>query len=158
MSKEEVIVAIRGAFAATKRPDLEDFVHCEQCEIFVGTLLDSCPEAWEEISAEYISSESSALTAVTPRGWRFLLPAYMVWHLQHYDRHTDSSTVDNLVWNLTWDEDKDEHIVDGFRSLSRQQASAVDAFLGFIAAQNHDPRLAADATKARRLYWARAAA
>ena len=81
MSKEEVIEAIRRAFAETKRPDPDDFVHCEQCEIFVGRLLDTCPDTWEDIRSDYISRESSALTAVTPRGWRFLLPAYMIWHL-----------------------------------------------------------------------------
>jgi hypothetical protein len=156
MSKEDVIVAIRRAFAETRRPDLHDFVHCEQCEIFLGSLLDSCPERWQDIRSEDISRESSALTAVTPLGWRFLLPAYMLWHLQQYDQKTDANTVDNLVWNLAWDEDKDEHIVDGFRSLSRQQAAAVDAFLSFIEAESHDARLASDATKARQLYWARA--
>ena len=157
MSKEDVIVAIRRAFSETGRPDLHDFVHCEQCEIFLGTLLASCPERWQDIRSENIARESSALTAVTPHGWRFLLPAYMLWHLQHYDQKTHSNTVDNLVWNLTWDEDKDEHIVDGFRSLSRQQASAVDAFLRFIEAQTYDARLASDAMKARQLYWAHAA-
>lgn len=32
-----------------------DFAHCEQCEIFLGTLLESCPESWEEISSEWSS-------------------------------------------------------------------------------------------------------
>jgi hypothetical protein len=75
----------------------------------------------------------------------------------YYDQQTESNTVDYLVWNLTWDDDTDEHIVEGFRGLSRQQTSAVDAFLRFIAAQSHDHRLAADAAKARQSYWAGAA-
>ena len=108
MSNKEVIEEIRRAFAGTKRPDPRDFVHCEQCEIFLGRYLECCPETWEEIRSEDISYESSALTAVTPRGWQFLLPAYMVWHLQHYDQKTNSSTVDYLVYNLTWSEDKDD--------------------------------------------------
>ena len=151
-----MIEGIRRAFAETKRPHPDDFVHCEQCELFVGRLLDTCPDTWEDISSEYIACESSALTAVTPRGWRFLLPAYMIWHLQNYNRRTESDTVDNVVWNLTWNENMDDHIVAGFRALSFQQVRAVDAFLAFIAGQTDDPGLAADAAKARESYWVRA--
>jgi hypothetical protein len=158
MSKEEVIEIIRRAFADAKRPNSNDFVHCEQCELFLGRFLRFCPETWAAISAEDIADESSALTAVTPNGWRFLLPAYMVWNLNHYDARTDSNTVDNVVSNLTRDTSQDEHIAAGFNSLSRQQVLAVDAFLTFIAAQTHDPYLAADAAKARASYWAQAAA
>jgi hypothetical protein len=158
MSKEEVIETIRHAFAETTRPNSGDFVHCEQCQLFVGRLLETCPDTWEEIDADYIASESSALTAVTPRGWRFLLPAYMIWHIQNYNQRTDSNTVDYIVWNLTWDENKDDHIDAGFRTLSSPQVRAVDAFLAFIAAQTDDPGLAEDAVKARESYWARAAA
>jgi hypothetical protein len=158
MSKEELIETIRLAFAETKRPNPDEFVHCEQCQLFVGPLLETCPDTWDEIGADYIASESSALTAVTPRGWRFLLPAYMIWHLQNYNQRTDSDTVDNIVWNLTWVENKDDHIAAGFRSLSSLQGRAVDAFLAFIAAQTDDPGLAADAVTARESYWARAAA
>ena len=64
--------------------------------------------------------------------------------------------MDNVIWNLTWDENKDEHIAAGFRTLSPEQVRAVDAFLGFIAGQSDDPRLAADAAKARDSYWTRA--
>jgi hypothetical protein len=158
MSKEEVIEAIRRAFAETKRPNLDDFVHCEQCEIFVGPLLETCPDTWEDIRSDYISCESSALTALTPRGWRFLLPAYMIWHLQNYTQRNGSNTVDNIVWNLIWDENTDDHIAAGFQTLSSQQVRAVDAFLAFIAAQTDDRGLAADAAQARESYWARAAA
>lgn len=157
MSKEQVIDVIRRAFEGTRRPDSGDFVHCEECELFVGRFLRFCPETWAAISADDIAHESSALTAVTANAWRFLLPAYMVWHLEHFDAVTVSNTVDNLVYNLTWDTSTDDHIAAGFRSLSRQQVLAVDAFLTFMAAQSHDPHLAADAAKARASYWAQAA-
>ena len=157
MSKADLIEGIRQAFAGTPRPDPPDFV-CEQCELFLGCFLKACPATWEEIRSEDISKESSALTAVTPRGWRFLLPAYMVWHLQHYDRQTSSNTVDYLIYNLTWSENKDDHILGGFRSLSPKQMRVVDAFLAFIAAQTYDDILAEDAAKARASYWKDAAA
>ena len=44
MSKEQVIEVIRRAFEDTKRPDSDDFVHCEQCELFLGRFLRFCPE------------------------------------------------------------------------------------------------------------------
>lgn len=153
-----MIEAIRRAFEGTTRPDPHDFVHCEQCEIFLGRFLTSCPERWEEIPADDISHESSALTAVTPGGWQFLLPAYMIWHLHNYNRCTDSNTVDNLIWNLTWDDNTDDYIAQGFRILSPKQVRAVDAFLAYVAAQTDDLSLAGEAAKARASYWARAAA
>lgn len=158
MTKDEVIESIRRAFAGTTHPGSLNFVHCEQCEIFLGRLFEGCPERWEEIRSDDISYESSALTAVTPLGWQFLLPAYMLWHLENYNQRTDSNTVDNIVWNLTWEDNKDDHIAEGFQTLSAEQVRAVDAFLAFIAGQTDDPRLAADAAKARESYWARAAA
>jgi hypothetical protein len=158
MTKDDVIESIRRAFAGTRHPGPGDFVHCEVCEIFLGRLLEFCPERWEEIRSDDISYESSALTAVTPLGWQFLLPAYMTWGLQNYNQRTESSTVDNIVWNLTWNDNKDEHIAAGFRTLSPEQVRAVDVFLAFIAGQTDDSRLAADAAKARESYWARAAA
>lgn len=152
------MAAIRRAFAGIGRPHPDDFVHCEQCEIFLGRFLECCPDNWEEIRADDIADESSALTAVTPRGWQFLLPAYMIWHLQNYNRPTDSNTVDHVVWNLTWSESTDDYIAEGFRTLSPEQVRAVDAFLTFIARQTDDATLAADAETARRSYWATAAA
>lgn len=157
MARDLVIESIRHAFAGTTRPARENFVQCEQCEIFVGRLLASCPASWEEIRSDYIPHESSALTALTPLGWQFLLPAYMIWHLQNYSQCTDSNTIDNVISNLTWSEDMDEHLVAGYRTLTHAQVRAVDAFLAFIAEQNDDVRLAADAAKARALYWAKAA-
>jgi hypothetical protein len=158
MRKEDVIEVIRSAFVRTTRPSTADFVHCEQCEIFLTRFLESCPAKWDEIPPDDISHESSALTAVTPLGWQFLLPAYMIWDLENYNQRTDSNTVENVVWNLTWDDNKDEHIAAGFLMLSPEQVRAVDAFLAFIAGQNDDPILAADAAKARESYWKRAAA
>jgi hypothetical protein len=157
MPKEEVISRIRRAFAEITRPSLDDFVHCELCEIFLTRFLESCPARWEEIRSDDIAYESSALTAVTPLGWQFLLPAYLIWHLQNYDQPTDSNSVNHIVWNLIWNDDQDEHIAAGFRTLSLEQVRAVDAFLAFVASQDDDPMLAADAATARESYWARAA-
>src|SRR5687767_331164 len=126
MPKEAVIDAIWRAFGAVTRPSLDDFVHCEQCEIFVGRLLVSCPANWNEISSYYSSHESSALNALTPLSWQFLLPAYMTWHLQNYNQRKDSSTVGTVVWNLVWDEPIDEHNPAGFRTLYLEQVRTVD--------------------------------
>jgi hypothetical protein len=157
MTKDDVIESVRRAFAEATHPGPANFVHCEQCEIFLGRFLEFCPERWEEIRSDDISHESSALTAVTPLGWQFLLPAYMIWHVQNYNQRTGSNTVDNIVWNLTWDDNKDEHIAAGFRTLSTEQVSAVDVFLAFVAGQTVAPMLAADAAKARESSWERAA-
>ncbi len=149
---DEIVGLVQGAFAEARAPSQGEIAHCEQCELFAGRFLAGLPSGWRRIADEDLAYESSALTAVTPSAWRFLLPAYIVWHLNNYDRST-SNTVDHLIYQLTRSESTDRHIADGYQSLSQTQVRAVAAFLEFIAGQQHDPILANDAQRALASYW-----
>jgi len=151
-SRDEVIAQIQAAFADTARPAMAEFAHCAQCELWLERFLPSCPERWDRISSENIEYEYAALTACTPAAWRFLLPAYITWHLRH---HADSSsnTVDHLIYQLTRSDRTDPHILAGYESLSPAQTHAVAAFLSFVAGETDDEFLACDAAEALSSYW-----
>jgi hypothetical protein len=75
-----------------------------------------------------------------------------VWHINNYERST-SNTVDHLIYQLTHSASLDQHMAEGYDSLSQAQVRAVAAFLEFIATQQHDPVLANDARAALTSYW-----
>jgi hypothetical protein len=157
LTGDQVVGLVQEAFADVPAPSRDEVAHCEQCELFVQRFLVHLPSDWRRIADEDLAYESSALTAATPSAWRFLLPAYIVWHLNHYDRST-SNTVDHLISQLTRSESTDRHIAEGYEGLSLAQVRAVAAFLEFIAGQQHDPILANDAQVALASYWRERAA
>ena len=152
MTRDQVARLVSDAFADVPAPAETEIAHCEQCELWVERFLVGLPSDWRQIAAADIAHESSALTAVTPSALRFLLPAYLVWHLDHYE-HSPSNTVDHLIYQLTRGDCTDPHIADGYDSLSPSQVRAVAAFLEYVAGLQHDPTLAADAHRALASYW-----
>ena len=152
LSKRSVIRLIERAFRGERRPERDELAHCEQCSLWVERFLEFCPDDWRQIPDADIAYEAEALTAVKPAAWRFLLPAYLVWHLENFD-DSSSNTVHHLIYQLTLEESTDAHIRDGYESLSREQRRAVAAFLRFIARQPHDEFLARDASKALSAHW-----
>ena len=157
MTRDMVARLVAEAFADVAAPSPLDIAHCEQCELWVTRFLAGLPDDWREIDADDLAHESSALASVTPAAWQFLLPAYMVWHLDHC-RDSPSNTVDHLISQLTRGDATDPWILEGYESLSGKQARAVSTFLGFVASQQHDLLLAENAQRALDSYWrARAA-
>lgn len=157
MTSDQVVRVVSEAFADVPAPLPTELAHCEQCEIWVQRFLAGLPVDWRQIADDDLAYESSALTAVTVSAWRFLLPAYIVWHL-HHSEDSSSDTVDKLIYQLTRSDSTDSHIADGYESLSPPQVRAVAAFLEFVAGQRRDPILATDAERALASYWrARAA-
>jgi hypothetical protein len=152
VTRDQVARLVSEAFADVPAPSATEIAHCEQCELWVERFLVRLPSDWRQIAAADLAYESSALTAVTPSAWRFFLPAYIVWHLDHFE-HSSSNTVDHLIYQLTRSDSTDAHIADGYDSLSQGQVRAVAAFLEFVAGQQHDPILAADAQRALVSYW-----
>jgi hypothetical protein len=152
----DVAALIKNAFANVYRPRQNRFCHCAQCEIWLERFLNSPEVFWQDLKAEDIAYECSALNAVWPEGWRFLLPAYMTWHLAN--SKSDSSTGDHIIWNLTLTEIEEALQRQRFESLSKSQALAVLAFLQHVAGTAEEESQRRDAEKAIESHWRRAAA
>ena len=152
MTGDQVARLVSEAFAEVSAPLPTEIAHCRECEIWVTRFLAGLPSDWRQIADDDIASEYAALTAVTAEAFRFLLPAYIVWHLHHYEDSV-SNTVDHLIYQLTRGDATDPHIAEGYESLSQPQVQAVAAFLEFVVGQRQDPILAADARLALASYW-----
>jgi hypothetical protein len=63
-------------------------------------------------------------------GWRFHLPAYLIWTLKNW-RTSTSITSDFVVWGLRL-RDNSEYDLERFHSLSIEQSKAVLAFLDHL--------------------------
>ena len=151
-TRDQVAQLVSAAFSDEPAPLPNEIAHCEQCELWVERFLAGLPPDWRLIPADDLAYESSALTAVTPQALRFLLPAYMVWHLHHFEG-SRSNTVDHLIYQLTRSDSTDPHTAEGYESLSKNQVRAVAAFLEFVASQRHDLKLATDAEHALASHW-----
>jgi hypothetical protein len=153
-SKSKVIQLIRRAFWETLAPGPDEILHCAACELWLESFLPALPEHWQQLRDDDIDLEYAALTAVKPKASRFLLPAYLIWHLRNYDC-SSSNTVGHLIWQLTRTEKTDIYILECYEGLSSEQVRAVAAFLSFMVRQDDDARLAGDAAQALSSYWAK---
>lgn len=139
-----------------ERPEPERFSHCDECNLWLERFLNSPAASWRVLSADDVSYEYAALTAVTPAGWRFLVPAYLLWYVKN--PHANSNTREHLLWQLTLREDDDDHKRACFESLDLRQAKAVVAFLDFVAENSEVESSIRDARIAAESYWRRAGA
>jgi hypothetical protein len=87
----------------------------------------------------------TTLLFMDPKGWRFYLPAYMIWSLRNW-RTTSSPTADFLIWSLGR---IDEWMLERCRTLTLPQAQAVHEFVRFFCEYSGD-REPRDAMQA---YW-----
>jgi uncharacterized protein DUF6714 len=107
---------------------------------------------WQDIPETDIEQCDTALTFLDPIGFRYYLPAYMVWTLNHYE-HSESMSVDSTIYALDYCFLFRGLAMERFRPFSREQSEAVCAFLHFIAEEAGGM---ADDTAARRAlkrYW-----
>ena len=101
---------------------------------------------WRDVPGWKIERFHSALSFLDVKGWRFYIPAYMVWTLRNW-RTTDSPTVDSLIWDF--DPDFKISFLPRYASLASEQACAVCQFLQFFCDYSGEP----DACKAMAAYW-----
>ncbi len=164
---EAVIQAIRSAFHGVA---LEDGVSMSQARVKDdwGTWeveakareLDK-ETGWEEISDEKIEELSDILPFLDSKGFRFYIPAYMIWSLRHPE--STSWVRDGTVYSLDDHSGKgsifeyDESIHKGqiwrFALLSEKQSRAVYEFLRYI--EKNCDGFSEDASAYITTYWGR---
>ncbi len=81
---QELINQIREAFDAVPQPSDEELLHpdcMDDCDIlqFYGGV------RWQDMSDEMIVYNYAALTAFSPKAFRYYLPAYLLWTLRNAD-------------------------------------------------------------------------
>jgi len=108
---------------------------------------------WQEVPESDIEENYSILSFLDPIGFRYYIPAYMVWSLRHWER-ADSNSVFSTVDHLTLVDRLDlrEYHLARFRVFSPDQRSAVQSFLRHMATYSEE--YSEDASKALASYWA----
>jgi hypothetical protein len=112
---------------------------------------------WRDVPGASIEECPDALSYLDPVGWRFYLPAYMRWALQHL-KASHNAAIDHAIYSLDCGESPPsavERSIERFRTLNRAQAQAVHGFLTF-ASQNDDTCDSVVAQQALDRYWSRA--
>lgn len=146
---EEVAGEILRSFAGVTRDDgvtlhealvIDDYG--SDAERAAARELDT-DRRWQDVPGHLIEGHSDALHFVDPKGFRYYLPAYMVWALRHF-RTSDSFSVDHVIFSLTLGKGSDANTglcdmrgwaLERFRLLTGDQSRAVCRFLRFMAGQ-----------------------
>lgn len=139
---------IRLAFADVPRPDDAGLVHPSSHD---GTDLEVLHgvEHWEDLDDSRIRAGYSALSFLSPEGFRHFIPAFMVWVLQHPT--SAAAVIDSTVWAFDVELYPDElrpYVASHWSMLDEGQRVAVRAFLSVMAGTHPDAGRTRDAWQA----------
>lgn len=88
---------------------------------------------WQDVLDEDIENHHSILSFLCPKGFRYYIPAYMIWTLKNY-KTSGSSSVDSTIYafDLSEDQDMQEWAMSRFSILTPEQSKAICHFLRFM--------------------------
>lgn len=127
MNIKECQAEIDNAFQAVKRPT--KWLHPQSYD---DTELKPVYEylTWKEIPDQVISSQNAALCFAGPDSFRYLLPAYMQFALNHI--FTSDFGVDSAIYALSPDRPEDPFQESKYTLLTPEQTSAIRSFLSVM--------------------------
>jgi hypothetical protein len=106
---------------------------------------------WQDVPDEWIEYFYDVFSFFDAKGFRYYIPAYMIWVLKNY-RSSPSSSVDFTIYALGIYEDVDDPYA-RFRLLNAKQSEAVCNFLKLMATHGVDWVDTRVAKKALNQYW-----
>ena len=140
---EAIIEAIRTAFAGVPRGRIT--LHEAEVLDLYGSVAErkearrrDTEESWDQVPDRDIEECTTALCYLDPEGWRYYLPAYMIWSLRHF-RVSNSMASDATIYTLNPHADDSEFrdgAMDRFRRLDLAQSRTVCRFLRTMAAND----------------------
>ncbi len=107
---------------------------------------------WQDVP-ETVLARLSGMSFLDPKGYRYYLPAYMRWMLNHPD--VDSNSQDSTIYSLTQTKGLEEWELARWRMLNDVQAAAVCRFLRFLVAYSRSYFDDRHAQLALDEYWGR---
>ncbi|MGB3496555.1 MAG: DUF6714 family protein [Elainellaceae cyanobacterium] len=132
--RKALIEDITLAFQAVRRADgvtlhqarvLDDYGGAE--EQARARALDTDTH-WGEVPDEWITEFSEALCFVDPIGFRYYIPAYMIWTLKHYTT-SHSFSVDSTIYAFCLSQNLEAHQLSYFSLLDTDQCQVICRFL-----------------------------
>ncbi len=86
---------------------------------------------WQDVPDRSIEHSYSALCFLDPKGWRYYIPAYMIWSLKNY-MTSGSNSIDSTVYTFKFSGDPEDYYLSRFKILNQEQSIAVCQFLRFM--------------------------
>lgn len=169
VSRAEVTEKIKKAFAGVRR-DNELTLHQAQLTDqgisrkisdteWAAALAKDRETEWYEVNATAVDECDASLSHLSPIGWRFYLPAYMLRALELLDLPVHKSWMPgNVVHSMNLDikrTDLMQYSLQRYELLSPAQIDAVAAFLSYVRDFEHEENYSReDASRALSKYWA----
>lgn len=132
MDENELIALINEVFGDLKHPG-DAALPCPPVDddtelgAFYGV------EHWQQMADKDLDYYNSALGFLSPAGFQYFLPAFLVWVIQNY-RRSPWFTVDSTIYNLDPGVLPDPFRISKLRALNPRQRQCVVKFLEFMAA------------------------
>ena len=140
---KKIIASIHSAFHGVSRGEItlheaeviDMYGTDEECA--VARKIDT-DQNWEDIPDAHIEECSCALSYLDPKSWRYYIPRYMEWSLQHF-KTNNSIVSDFTIYTLAPSDDPTlaEYSMERYRWLTDEQSQVVYRFLHHMA-QNGD--------------------
>ena len=88
---------------------------------------------WQDVPDKWIEQSESALCFLDPKGWRYYIPAYMIWSLKHYiNSDLNHNSINSTIYTFKFSPDPDDYYWSRFEILNQEQSKAVCQFLRFM--------------------------
>jgi len=157
---EGIIGEIRRAFGAVSRAEgvtLHEALvidnYGSDSERSAARELDT-DRRWEDVPDQLIEENDSALCFVDPKGFRYYLPAYIVWSLRNYETSgTFSHNHPICCLALSESGSMRRWDLERFEVFNDEQARAICKFLRFMAQRDEDIVCVDEARAALDAYW-----
>ncbi len=150
--KTALIEEITAAFANVSR---EDGVTLHEATVIddYGSLEEraearkrDAEDKWQDVPDEDIRRTDAVLNFLDEKGFRYYIPAYMVWYLRNLDNEDPeywSNTFESLIFYLAagFNGEIADYLLSGFKLLTPEQAKAIAHFLAFDAEREDAQRM-----------------
>jgi hypothetical protein len=160
VDRDAIVREIVGAFDGVRRGDgislheaqvIED--HGSDNERVRARTLDAA-ERWQDVPGADIEAAYDILSFLDAAGFRYYLPAYMVWSLENFET-SESRSVDHTIYSLALHEEPRlrQWQLGRFSVFDPRQAKAIARFLAFMAERSGGLADAAAAAAALADHW-----
>lgn len=157
-AQQALIAEITAAFQAVSR---EDGVTLHQARV-LDAYGDAAAQAqartldtdnhWWEVPDAWIAEFSEALNFLDPPGFRYYIPAYLIWTLRHYPT-SNSFTVDATLYAFCLYPSLVEHKLSYFEAMDQAQSRVICRFLRYCIRFAGDAMDTQAAQQALESYW-----
>ena len=130
-----LIEKITAAFDGVSRQDgislhaaqaLDDYSSLEEAKK-IGREMDRDTQ-WQDVPNKWLMQFQDIFPYLDPKGFRYYIPAYMVWSLKE-PKASDSNSLSSLMWAI---ENNNKHFQPHLEILNQEQLQVVSDYIEFV--------------------------